>query len=479
MAMVKGGVQNRNQQPHIAFLCSPGMGHIIPMVELVKRFVDQHGFSATLLTFSNFSSPTQSDFLGSLPPAISSVFIPLISLDDLPPNSNMETCLCVLTNRSVPHVRSVLQSLHKSNKLVAFVPDFFCPDTIPIAKELSIPHFLVVATNLAFLAFMLHLPHLDETTTCQYRDLPEPLHLPGCVPLWGIDFIDPARDRTSEVYKWILRLAKGYVNADGFILNSFENMEPETAKAFRDGKHGPRPAYAVGPFVRSDMGEADEFGCLPWLDKQPDSSILFISFGSGGTLRIEQIREIAFGLEESGQRFLWVVRTPNDAVKNGTFFGLGKQDSPISYLPEGFIERTKEVGIVVPSWAPQVKILNHKATGGFLLHGGWNSTLESVSHGVPMISWPLYAEQHMNTVMLVEGIGIALRPKESADGIVERREVARVVRDLMVGVNGERMRNKVKELQEAASSALAVGGASYQALEEVANKLKKNALVSE
>ncbi|KAJ4797488.1 Glycosyltransferase [Rhynchospora pubera] len=96
-----------------------------------------------------------------------------------------------------------------------------------------------------------------------------------------------------------------------------------------------------------------------------------------------------------------------------------------------------------------------------------------------MISLPHYAEQHMNTVMLSEGIGIALRPKESEDGIVERGEVARVVRDLMEGVNGKRMRSKVKELQGAASSALAVGGASYQALEEVENKWKKNALVSE
>ncbi|KAF3335001.1 hydroquinone glucosyltransferase-like protein [Carex littledalei] len=285
-----------------------------PSFELAKRLVDHHGFLATFLTFSNFSSPTQSAFLTSLPRSISSISIPFISLDDLPPGSNIETCICVLLHRSVPHVRSALQSLHQSNRLVAFVPDFFCSYTLPIAKELSIPHYIFVTSNLAFLAFMLHFPYLHETTTCQYHDLPEPLCLPGCVPLWGKDFIDPAKDRTSEVYKWVLRLAKGYVNAEGFLVNSFEKMEPKIAKAFNDGKHGHQPAYAVGPFVRYDRGEAerDESGCLAWLNKQLTGSVLFISFGSGGTLSIEQMNEIAFGLEESGQRFLWVVHTPSD-----------------------------------------------------------------------------------------------------------------------------------------------------------------------
>lgn len=476
--MVKKEVENQNQRPHIAFLSSPGMGHLIPLVELAKWFVNCHGFSATVLTFSNLSSPTQSALLASLPPSISFISIPLISLDDLPPGSNIETLICVLLHRSVPYVRTALQSLHRSNQLVAFVPDLFCSDTLPIAKELSIPHYIFDTSNLAFLAFMLHLPALHETTTCQYHDLPEPLHLPGCVPLWGKDFIHPAKDRTSEVYKRMLHLAKGYVNAEGFLVNSFVKIEPETAKAFNNRKHGPQPAYAVGPFVRSDKNEAegDESGCLAWLDKQATGSVFFISFGSGGTLSIKQTYEVAFGLEESGQRFLWVVHKPNDTESNGTFFGLGHEDNPLSYLPEGFMERTKEVGMVVPSWAPQVKILSHEATGGFLSHCGWNSTLESVCHGVPMIAWPLYAEQHMNAVILVEGIGIALRPKQREDGVVERGEIAKVVGDLMEGERGKVVRRKVTELQAEASSALTAGGTSFQALEEVANKWKKNAL---
>jgi hydroquinone glucosyltransferase len=473
------GVSNQNQKPHIAFLSSPGMDHIVPIVELAKRFVD-HGFSATILAFSNFSNPAQSAFLASLPPSISSISIPFISMDDLPPSSNVITMVLVLLHRSVPHVRSALQSLHQSYRLVGFIPDLFCTDNLPIAKELSIPHYVYITSNLAFLAFLLHLPTLHETTTCQYLDLPEPLHLPGCVPLCGKDFLHLVKDRTSEVYKWVLRWTKGYANADGFLVNSFEKMEPETAKAFKGGKHGPRPAYAVGPFVRSGkcQAESDESGCLAWLNKQPTGSVLFLSFGSGGSLSTEQINEVAFGLEESKQRFLWVVRTPNVKDFSGAFFKLGHQDNPLSYLPEGFIERTKEVGMVVPSWAPQLKILSHKATGGFVSHCGWNSILESVCNGVPIIAWPLYAEQRMNALMLVERLGIALQPKQREDGVVERGEIARVIRGLMEEERGDVVRRKIAELQGAGLSAVAAGGTSYQALEEVANKWKKNAAVA-
>lgn len=78
------------------------------------------------------------------------------------------------------------------------------------------------------------------------------------------------------------------------------------------------------------------------------------------------------------------------------------RDDPISYLPEGFVERTAEVGLVVPSWAPQVPILSHESTGSFLSHCALNSTLESIVHGVPMIAWPLYAEHKMYATLLPE-----------------------------------------------------------------------------
>ncbi|KAJ4768547.1 Glycosyltransferase [Rhynchospora pubera] len=134
--------------------------------------------------------------------------------------------------------------------------------------------------------------------------------------------------------------------------------------------------------------------------------------------------------------------------------------------------------MVVPSWAPQVKVLAHAATGGFLSHCGWNSTLESVSQGVPMITWPLYAEQRMNALMLVDGAGIALRPVTQEDGLVERGEVATVVKELMDGERGKVARRKVKELQEAGISALLPEGSSHldltKAVDQWMNTVKES-----
>jgi UDP-glucoronosyl and UDP-glucosyl transferase len=104
---------------------------------------------------------------------------------------------------------------------------------------------------------------------------------------------------------------------------------------------------------------------------------LYVSFGSGAALTKKQMAELAFGLEMSKQRFLWMVRNPP-----------GEENDPFAFLPAGFDKRTNDVGMLVPSWAPQISILNHPSTGGFMTHCGWNSTVESVVNGIPMIAWP-------------------------------------------------------------------------------------------
>ncbi|URE37272.1 Hydroquinone [Musa troglodytarum] len=251
---------------------SPGMGHIIPLSELAKLFVLRHGFTATFIVFSDFSDHAQTAFLDSLPSGFSYVVIPPLPLDDLPPDADMVTRLSAMVERSVPHVRDVLRSLRRTTRLAAFVIDLFCGETLPVAKELGVPHYLLFTNNFMVLSLL-------------------------------------------------------------------------------------------------------------WLDEQPPGSVLFVSFGSGETLSMEQIQEQAWGLEASGRRFLWVVRCPSDRVGSGAFFHLQGPDDPLRFLPEGFLERTRGAGLVVPLWAPQVEVLAHAATGGFLTHCGWNSLLESFVHG--------------------------------------------------------------------------------------------------
>ncbi|WOK97198.1 hydroquinone glucosyltransferase-like [Canna indica] len=472
-----GAAAAKQRRPHVAFHPTPGMGHLIPIVELSKLLVAHHGFDVTIITLAFSASKAQSDLLSSLPSPISSLALPSVSLDDLPADSRIETTMSVATARSLPSLRDALSGIKSSTNLVAFVGDLFGTDTFTVARELGLSHYMFFPSNLLTLSLLLHLPELDATTICEYGDLPEPLRLPGCVPIPGPDLLHPLLDRSNDAYRWVLHHAHRYREAEGYLVNSFDAIEPETAKILREPEPGRPPVYLVGPLTQKAKAADEDAECLRWLDQQPQESVLFVSFGSGGTLSKAQMTELALGLEMSGQRFLWVVRSPSDGGDTSeAYFSHQSKKDPFGFLPAGFVDRTREVGLLVPSWAPQVAVLNHAATGGFLSHCGWNSTLESVVAGVPMAAWPLFAEQRQNAVMLAEGARIALRPRGAAEGeLVPREEVARVVRDLMDGEEGKEARQRVAELQKAGISGLEESGAAYRALDEVTKRWKSEA----
>ena len=186
-------------------------------------------------------------------------------------------------------------------------------------------------------------------------------------------------------------------------------------------------------------------------------------------------RTLALGLEDSKQRFLWVIRSPS-GVANSSYFDSHSHTDPLTFLPSGYLARTKDRGFVIASWAPQAQILAHSSTGGFLTHCGWNSTMESIVNGVPLIAWPLYAEQKMNAILLTEDIHVALRARAGVDGLVMREEVARVVKGLMEGEEGKgmmegdegkRVRNKMTKLKEGACRVMKDDGSFTKALSQL------------
>jgi hydroquinone glucosyltransferase len=349
-----------------------------------------------------------------------------------------------------------------------------CPAALTVAEEIGVPRYVFYTSSLMSLASLLHAPELARTTTGKCRDLPEPVRLPGCITLRGADLVDPLQDRANPVYALIVDLGLDYLRADGFIVNTFDDLEHDTLVSFQDlcDKDVYPPAYAVGPFVRSCSDEAAKHRCMEWLDGQPDGSVLYMCFGSGGALSSRQMAELAAGLEASGQRFLWVVRLPSDKDSSAGYFGTASHgDDPLSYLPEGFAERTGGRGLALAQSAPQVEILNHRAVGGFLSHCGWNSWLEAVAAGVPILAWPLFAEQRINTVKLSsEGAGVALRLRareDTGDGMVPREEVAAAARELMAGENGAVARKKAHELRVGAEKAAAADRPARRALAAV------------
>ena len=323
------------------------------------------------------------------------------------------------------------------------------------------PKYVYFPSPAWVLSLTLYVPTLDLEVEGEYVDRTEPLHLPGCKAVRAEDVVDPMLDRSNQQYREYVRMGAGLGKSDGILVNSWEDLEPTTLNALRDKL----PVYPIGPLTRSSGRSKCEL--LDWLDLQPTGSVMYVSFGSGGTLSAQQLTEMAWGLELSKHRFLWVVRPPQENDSGGAYFTLGKGGDDVSrYLPEVFLRRIRDIGVVVPHWAPQMEILRHPSVGGFLSHCGWNSTLESISNGVPMLAWPLYAEQKMNATLVTDELGIAVKPEVSpSKRVVRREEIEKMVKRVME--DGE-MRNRVKELKKSGERALTEGGSSHNSLSQIA-----------
>ncbi|XP_047336621.1 hydroquinone glucosyltransferase-like [Impatiens glandulifera] len=455
--------------PHLVMAPSVGMGHLIPQVEIAKRLVQLHGFSVTfLIPGDGPPSTSQKAFLDSLPEKMDHILLPPVNLDDLPPETKIESRICLINSRSQTHLKDALKTLIVEKPVVALITDLFGTECFYIAEELMIPAYLFFPSTAMVLSLFLYLPQLDREVECEFRDMGEPVRIPGCVPIHGSVLLDPFQDRKDDVYKHFLEQAKRYRMARGILVNSFEELESGALKALCESEPGKPPVYPVGPLIKigSSIWKDDKTGCLSFLESQPDKSVLFVSFGSGGTLNYTEFIELALGLELSGERFIWVIRCPNE-TSDAAYLGGGSQDDPLSFLPVGYLERVKGRGFLLPSWAPQAEILEHRSTGGFLTHCGWNSILESVAKGVPMIACPLYAEQKMNSVTVTNAVKVGLGFR-----VIEKEEIGRVVKSLMGGEEGKEARVRVEELKESTLKALGLEGSSAKALANVAVEWK-------
>ncbi|KAL3818263.1 hypothetical protein ACJIZ3_004168 [Penstemon smallii] len=467
---------NKPLPTHVAMLPTPGMGHLIPFIELARKLNQQHNFITItfILPDDGLNMKPQKALLKSIN-FINTIFLPPVNFDDLPENTTLETRISLTVIRSLHSVRESLSQLNESIGLSAFIVDMFGALSFDVVKDLGVPLYIFFTSAAMILSLALHFPKLDELTDSEYRDLPEPVKIPGCVPVHGSDFPDTLQDKKSQTYEGMLELCRKYQLAEGILVNGFLDLEPDIYKAFEAQDHGLGginipPVYPVGPLVRTRLGdnnEDDKVECLKWLDEQPNGSVLFVSFGSGGTLSREQLKELGLGLEMSGQRFLWVVKSPShDKVKYATYFTFADDDLD----PLEFIERTNAKGFLLAQWAPQIEILSHRAVGGFVTHCGWNSTLESIIHGVPLIAWPLFAEQKMNAVLLSEDLKVAFRVRENENGVVDSEQIAKLGTSLIEGEEGMELRNRIRNIQGAAIQALSQDGHSTKSLAKVVEK---------
>lgn len=250
----------------------------------------------------------------------------------------------------------------------------------------------------------------------------------------------------------------------GFVFNTFRALEGPYLDQL-EAQFGNRRVFAVGPLgysrVKSDQDEGSEV--LRWLDRlDEEGSVLYVCFGSQKVMRKEQMEALAFGLERSGTRFVWVVKEASTAEQVEKGYAL---------VPDGFEDRVSGRGIVVKSWAPQLAILGHRMVGGFLSHCGWNSVLEAVVAGVGILGWPMEADQYVNARLLVEDMGVAVSVCEGADSVPDPDQLGRVISAVMSGDSSQKRRAKL--MKEEAVGAVSKDGVSFKELNELIQALKQ------
>ncbi|KAG7550929.1 UDP-glucuronosyl/UDP-glucosyltransferase [Arabidopsis thaliana x Arabidopsis arenosa] len=240
------------------------------------------------------------------------------------------------------------------------------------------------------------------------------------------------------------QMGRALPRAKAVFINSFEELDPTFTNDFsskfkRYLNIGPL-ALLSSPSQTSTLVH-DPHGCLAWIEKRSPASVAYIAFGRVATPPPGELGAIAQGLESSKVPFVWSLQEKN-----------------MVHLPKGFLDRTREQGMVVP-WAPQVELLNHEATGVFVSHGGWNSVLESVSAGVPMICRPIFGDHAVNarSVEAVWEIGMTI-----INGVFTKDGFKESLDRVLVQDDGKKMKGNAKKLKELAQEAVTTKGSSFE-----------------
>ena len=281
-------------------------------------------------------------------------------------------------------------------------------------------------------------------------------------------------DREDIMLNFPMVEAERAQKASAIVLNTFDSLEQEVLNALSSSMLP--PIYTIGPLqlllshgpVDNNMDSIntslwkEELDFLDWLNSKDPDTVVYVNFGSITVMTSEQLVEFAWGLANSDKTFLWVIRPDLVSGENAV-------------LPPEFKEMTRDRGLLA-SWCPQERVLSHAAVGGFLTHSGWNSTIESITSGVPMICWPFFAEQQTNCRYSCGAWGIGME----IEGDVKRDEIEKLVRELMEGEKGRVMRKRAEEwrklAEEATSTSTHVGkvGSSLLNLNKMVSQVLLN-----
>ncbi|KAJ4972180.1 hypothetical protein NE237_005279 [Protea cynaroides] len=448
-------------------------GHMIPFLSLALQIEQRKSYTVTFI-----NTPLNIEKLRhSLPPTstIRLISLPFSAADHgLPPEAENTD---VLPYPLIVHLMHASLSLkpsftHLISKLspLCIISDMFFTWTADVANQFGIFHSIFNAGGAYGMALYhsvwTHLPHCN--TNSDEFSLPD---LPEISPIHRSQLANNVK-QANGTDPWSLFIqgqVRLWFSSDGLLFNTVEGLDQTGLSYFRRKKTG-IPVWAIGP-TRSKLTERAGAGddrnmCIHWLDTCSQNSVLYVSFGSQNTLSASQMMELAKALEASGKNFIWVVRPPLE-------FDINSEFRAEKWLPEGFEDRIRKEnrGLLVRKWAPQVEILSHKSTRAFISHCGWNSVLESLSQGVPILAWPIGADQFYNAKFLEEEVGVCVEMARGNRSEVREEKILRLIKVVMGETEkGEKMRKKACEVKEIIKDAMrdeeSYKGSSLKAMDE-------------
>ncbi|CAJ2647925.1 unnamed protein product [Trifolium pratense] len=478
----------------VIFIPFIATSHIIPMVDMARLFAIHGGVDITIITtagnigifqnsinrdFSNHGRSIKTHIL-EFPAEKVGLPVGIETFNaDIPPY--MASKVLEGFEMLQPQIENYL--FGETLEVDCIVSDSFYPWTVEVASKLGIPRIVFCPTSifsrcveLSFEQDQTHtkvdsdydkftifgLPHKLEITRLQLPDWIKETNRFG-------ERMKVINDTTSRSY--------------GAVFNSFYDLEGAYEEHYKN-VFGTK-CWSLGPVslwanqdvsYKAERGHkkvVQEDGLFKWLNSKKENSVIYVSFGSMNKFPLPQLIEIAHALEASSHDFIWVVRTKNTNDKE---------------LEQGFMEefekRVKESnkGYLIWGWAPQLLILENKAIGAIVTHLGWNTTIESINVGLPMVTWPLFSEQffHEKLVVDVLRIGVSVGVREwrnwnqfTSEDLVKREDIGKAIGLVMEnGKEAEEMRLRAKGLSDDAKKAILVGGSSYANLRQLIEEVR-------
>ncbi|XP_062169630.1 mogroside IE synthase-like [Alnus glutinosa] len=445
------------RKTHILVIPYPIPGHINPMLQFSKRLASK-GARVTLVTTTSLSKSMESLQEGS-------VYFETIS-DGYEEGGNLKIVDARLEHFSLVVAQSLAELIERQNSSQHppkfLVYDSVMPWALNVARQLGVDGAPFFTQSCAVNAIYHH---------AHQGSIEMPLKTPSVslpsMPSLGINDVPSFFNDTASypaLLKVVINQFSNFQEANWIFCNTYDKLEHEVVNWMASRW----PVKTVGPTIPSmfldkrleddkeydlNLFKPNADACMNWLDTKEIGSVVYASFGSLAALGEEQMAEVAWGLKNSNCYFLWVVRASEEKK-----------------LPINFLQETTEKGLVV-TWCPQLDVLAHKAIGCFMTHCGWNSTLEALSLGVPMVAMPQWTDQPTNAKFIVDVWKVGVRIKVDEKGIVTREEIEMCVREVMEGERGKEMKKNSMRWKELAIEAVDAGGSSDKNIEEFLAKL--------